>query len=84
MTIVLGIDLDQPPAPPAPEKIYGWLDTQLSVARHYGGMRYQGHDYRIDFNDAERPLVRIDIWRKELKAARQEQASDSYTRDLFG
>jgi len=67
--IILGTDTDQPPEPPAPEKIYGWLDTQLSVARHYGGMRYQGHDYQIDFNDTERPLVRIDIWRKELKAA---------------
>ncbi len=26
----------------APERIYGWLDTQLSIARHYGGCKYNG------------------------------------------
>ena len=49
----------------APEKIYGWMDSQLSVARHYGGCTYQGHAYKVDFNDIDQPLVREDIFRQE-------------------
>ncbi len=52
----------------APEKIYGWMDTQLSVARHYGGCTYQGHPYKVDFNDLDQPLVRMDVMEKEKKA----------------
>jgi hypothetical protein len=52
----------------APEKIFGWLDTQLSVARHYGGMKFRGASYVIDFNDPDQPLVRQDILEAEKKA----------------
>ena len=51
----------------APEKIYGWLDTQLSVARHYGGCKFRGHSYTIDMADPERPLVRQDVLKQEAK-----------------
>jgi hypothetical protein len=53
----------------APEKIYGWLDTQLSVARHYGGMKFRGHSYFIDYADPQHPLVRQDIFQLEKKQA---------------
>ena len=49
----------------APEKIYGWMDSQLSVARHYGGCTYQGHAYKVDYNDIDQPLVRSDILLQE-------------------
>ena len=52
----------------APEKIYGWLDTQMSIARHYGGLTYLNHSYVIDFNDPDQPLVRQDILEAEKKA----------------
>ena len=52
----------------APEKIYGWLDTQMSIARHYGGLTYLNHSYMIDFNDPDQPLVRQDILEAEKKA----------------
>jgi hypothetical protein len=52
----------------APEKIFGWLDTQLSIARHYGGMKFKGASYVIDFNDPDQPLVRQDILEAEKKA----------------
>jgi len=52
----------------APEKIFGWLDTQLSIARHYGGMKFRGASYVIDFNDPDQPLVRQDIFQAEKKA----------------
>ena len=52
----------------APEKIYGWMDTQLSVSRHYGGCTYQGHSYTVDYNDLDQPLVRSDVFVAEKKA----------------
>ncbi len=57
-------------APALPEKIYGWQDSQLSVARFYGGMRYMETYYRIDENDPKKPLVRDDVYRAEAKARR--------------
>jgi hypothetical protein len=52
----------------APEKIFGWLDTQLSIARHYGGMKFRGASYVIDFADPDQPLVRQDVFQAEKKA----------------
>ena len=50
-----------------PERIYGWLDSQLSIARHYGGMTYQGHDYQIAYSEEGQPLVRVDVLKREVK-----------------
>ena len=36
----------------APERIHGWQHNQMSVARHYGGLRYMGHEYTIAFASA--------------------------------
>ena len=55
----------------APEKIYGWRNTQLSIARHYGGCKYNGASYTIDVNDPDQPLVRDDILKAEIKAEKQ-------------
>jgi hypothetical protein len=65
----------------APEKIFGWLDTQLSIARHYGGMKFRGASYVIDFNDPDQPLVRQDIFQAEKKAPKEKQNPD--IDDLF-
>jgi hypothetical protein len=54
----------------APERIYGWLDTQMSVARHYDGLTYQGHSYVIDMADKDKPLVRVDVLAREVKEAK--------------
>jgi hypothetical protein len=51
-----------------PERIYGWRDSQLSVARHYGGMTYQGQHYQIDYHTKGEPLVRSDVLAREAKA----------------
>ena len=56
--------------PQAPERIYNWLDTQMSIARHYGGLTYMGHSYSIAFHEAGAPLVRADVLTREAKAAR--------------
>lgn len=55
----------------APERIHGWLDTQLSIARHYGGRKYNGHEYVIDVRGEGQPLVRIDVLAREARAAKK-------------
>lgn len=55
----------------APEKIYGWLDSQLSIARFYGGITFRGHSYVIDMVDPKQPLVRQDIVKAEKLAERK-------------
>lgn len=51
----------------APKKIYGWINTQMSIARYYGGLTYQGYFYAIDMNDPDKPLVRQDVLDNEKK-----------------
>lgn len=41
------------------EKIYGWQQTQLSIARFYGGIKIRGNQYVIDEKDPQRPLVLV-------------------------
>lgn len=57
-----------------PERIYGWQDSQLSIARHYGGMKYQGHDYQIDYLSTGEPLVRVDVLKREAKTRKKRAA----------
>lgn len=63
----------------APERIYNWLNTQLSIARFYGGCDYNGASYAIAWNEEGQPLVRTDVIAKEKKAARKKakEAADA-------
>jgi hypothetical protein len=56
-----------------PEKIYNWLNTQMSIARFYGGLTYQGHSYKIDLTDKDKPLVRADVFNAELKESKKKK-----------
>lgn len=60
--------LIQPPS--APERIHGWMNSQLSLARHCGGCTYQGVRYVINYDEAGHPLVRWDVLESEQKAQR--------------
>lgn len=51
----------------APERIHNWLDSQLSVARFYGGITFNGHEYTIAPNEPGCPLVRADVLAREAK-----------------
>lgn len=51
----------------APERIYGWLNTQMSIARFYGGLTYKGHTYVIAVNEPDQPLVRKDLIKKQSR-----------------
>lgn len=56
---------------PPPERIYGWLNSQLSVARFYGAINFQGHRYVIAENEPDQPLVRRDVLQAKAKAAKK-------------
>lgn len=54
----------------APERIHGWQQSQMSIAKHYGGLAYKGHEYQIAYNEKDTPLVRIDVIEREAKEAK--------------
>ena len=51
-----------------PERIHGWQDSQLSIARFCGGITYQGHTYTIAVAEKGAPLVREAVRVVEAKA----------------
>ena len=59
--------------PEAPERIHGWQHNQMSIARHYGGLRYMGHEYSIAYAEEGTPLVRWDVIKAEAKAKKLAQ-----------
>ena len=50
-----------------PERIHSWQDSQLSIARFYGGITYQGRTYTIAVAEKGAPLVRDDVLVREAK-----------------
>ena len=54
-----------------PERIHGWQDSQLSIARFYGGITYQGHTYTIAVAEKGAPLVRDDVLCERRRSARR-------------
>ena len=64
------------PAQP-PERIYGWLHNQLSIARHYGAIDYQGHRYVVAYNEPDMPLVRTDVLAREAREAAAKLKADA-------
>lgn len=57
-----------PAKPSAPDRIWGWRDSQLSITRHFGGCTFQGVSYVIDQVTEGNPLVRMDVITRENKA----------------
>ena len=46
-----------------PEKIYGVSQSQFSIARHYGGITFNGHYY--EYNPVEDSLTLVKKTRKK-------------------
>lgn len=53
-----------------PERIHGRQHSQLSIARFYGGISYQGHRYVIAMREKGAPLVCADVLAREAKERR--------------
>ena len=58
-----------------PERIYNWLDSHLSIARHYGGCTYNGADYVIAYDEEGQPLLRSDLLKKPKRGKKEEAAA---------
>ncbi len=52
-----------------PETIPNVSQTQLSIARHFGGIKVNGTEYHYDADSDT--LIRLDIWKTRLKDAKQ-------------
>ena len=50
-----------------PERIYHWLDSQLSIARFAGSIRINGVTYVVATHEEGQPLVRQDVLMAEAK-----------------
>lgn len=58
-----------------PEQIYNVSQTQLSVARHYGGCKFNGADYHYDA--ASDTLTRMDVWKARCASSKEEAAKSA-------
>ena len=50
-----------------PQRIYNWLDSQLSIARFAGSITINGVTYIVAPNEEGQPLVRQDVLVAEAK-----------------
>lgn len=55
-----------------PERIYNWLDSQLSIARFAGSININGVTYIVAMHEEGQPLVRQDVLFAEAKAKKEE------------
>lgn len=49
-----------------------WRNSQLSIARHYGGIKINGRYFYLDPESDF--LIREDIWKKELTDEKRKEA----------
>ena len=55
----------------APERIYNWLDSQLSIARFARSITINGATYVVATHEEGQPLVRQDVLVAEAKAKKK-------------
>ena len=54
-----------------PERIYHWLNSQLSIARFAGSISINGVTYIVATHEEGQPLVRQDVLAAEAKAKKE-------------
>ena len=54
-----------------PERIYNWLNSQLSIARFAGSISINGVTYVVATHEEGQPLVRQDVLAAEAKAKKE-------------
>ena len=69
-----------------PKRIYNWLQSQLSIARYYGGITLNGVTYAIRYDLEGQPLEEV-VAKKikrtpRKKKAETKEASDELTLEL--
>lgn len=58
-----------------------WRNSQLSIARFYGGCKIQGQHYTIDPETDD--LVREDVYRRELRDRHKQERAAEAERDKW-
>ena len=54
-----------------PERIFNWLNSQLSIARFAGSITINGVTYIVAMHEEGQPLVRQDVLAAEAKAKKE-------------
>ena len=57
----------------SPERIYNWLNSHLSIARFYGGCKFNGAEYYVAYDEKDQPLVRADLLKKRSRKRKQDK-----------
>ena len=57
----------------APERFYNVSQSQLSIARHYGGITFNGAHYHYDA--ASDTLTRADVWAAQEASSKQQRSA---------
>ena len=60
--------------PREPRRYYGWLDSHLSIARHYGGVKIDGVQFNIRYDLEGQPLEEVLPKPKRSRKAKQPAA----------
>ena len=64
-----------------PERIYNWLDSQLSIARFAGSISINGVTYVVAMHEEGQPLVRQDVLTAEAKKKERRNEQHTSTED---
>ena len=64
-----------------PERIYNWLDSQLSIARFAGSISINGVTYVVAMHEEGQPLVRQDVLMAEAKKKERRNEQHTSTED---
>ena len=67
---------------PEPKRIYNWQNTQLSIARHYGGCTFNGVEYTIRYDLEGQPLEEF-VVKPRKKRIKKEPANEHNSRNDF-
>ena len=59
-----------------PERIFGWINSQLSLARFYGSVMVHGRQYFVSGPTADDPLVRGDVLQREAREKAERLKAD--------
>ena len=61
------------------KRIYNWQHSQLSIARHYGGIRLNGVEYAIRYDLEGQPLEQVVAKPKQRKPKKKESNETDQT-----
>jgi hypothetical protein len=65
-----------------PKRIYNWQNTQLSIARHYGGCTFNGVEYTIRYDLEGQPLEEF-VVKPRKKRIKKEPTNEHNSRNDF-